>query len=370
MSLEAQRRRHVLVVRPSLATGGADRITVTLLHGLPRDRFRFSLALNRAEGPFLEDVPDDVDVHELGAASLWTAWRPLGRLLRVLRPDVLFSTCSGMNLPASLATLLTPGGHRLVLSERNVLVRDHPWPKKWSLLLAKRLLYPRADCITAVSRGVQEDLVARLGLRRGRVPVVYNPVVTPDLEAAARQEVRHPWFGDGGPVVLAAGRLVPAKGFDLLVRATARVQRRCPLRLVILGEGPERPKLLALARELQIADRVDLPGFDKNPFSYMRRCTLFVLSSRYEGLPGVLIQAMACGAPVVAADCPAGPAEIISPGRDGILVPVEDVDALAAEIERLLGDPETRQRLGESARRSAQRFGRDRVVEAYERALV
>jgi glycosyltransferase involved in cell wall biosynthesis len=364
------RRVKVLIVRPSLAGGGADRITTTLLQSLSRERFELALALNRLEGPFLEDVPSDVPIHELGASSLWTAWLPLRRLLRTTRPDVLFSTCGGMNLPASLASLTSPGKRRLVLSERNVLVRDHPWPKKWSLLLAKGLLYPTADRITAVSQGVKDDLAGRLRLAPGRIRVVYNPVTTPELETLAREQPRHPWLQDGAPVVLAAGRLVPAKGFDLLIRAAAVVRRRHPLRLVILGEGPERPRLLALARELQIADCVDLPGFDKNPFSYMRSCTLFVLSSRYEGLPGVLIQAMACGAPVVATDCPAGPAEIISPGQDGILVPVEDVDALAAEIERLLGDPETRHRLGDSARRSAQRFGRDRVVEAYEQALV
>ncbi len=370
LSLPAPQRARLLIVRPSLADGGADRVTITLLENLPRERFLLALALNRRTGPYAEDVPDDVEVHVLGAASLWTAWLPLSRLLRTVRPDILLSTCSGMNLPACLASLLTPGRRKLVLSERNVLVRDQPWPKKLSLLIAKGLLYRRADVITAVSQGVKNDLSARLRLDPRRIRVVYNPVITPEVEELAEAGASHPWIGDGVPLLLAAGRLVPAKGFDLLLRAVARVRRRQPVRLVILGEGRERPRLEALASELGIADAVDLPGFQKNPFPYMRACTLFVLSSRWEGLPGVLIQAMACGAPVVAADCAAGPSEIINPDRDGELVPVADVDALAAAIARLLADPSKRRSMGEAARRTARRFARDPVLEAYVQALL
>lgn len=369
MSGTPDRRLHVLVVRPSLAQGGADRVTVTLLQSLSRERFRLSLALGRVEGPYVEDVPEDVLVHDLAASSLWTAWLPLRKLLLSERPDVLFSTCSGMNLPAAVASLASRGRHRLVLSERNVLVRDHPRLKKRTLMLAKRLLYPRADRLTAVSKGVKDDLVQRLGLAPESIHVTYNPVVTPELEQLASREPAHDWFREEVPIVLAVGRLVPAKGFDLLLRATARVGRERPLRLLILGDGPQRAPLLELARELAIADTVALPGFTRNPFSAMRRCTVFALPSRYEGLPGALIQAMACGAPVIAADCAAGPAEIVTDGADGLLVPPEDVDSLAAAIRRLLDRPDERRRLAEAARRTAARFRPDRTLALYERAL-
>jgi glycosyltransferase involved in cell wall biosynthesis len=170
-----------------------------------------------------------------------------------------------------------------------------------------------------------------------KVRVIYNPVVSPELYEKADAPVEHPWFQPHQPpVVLAAGRLVALKGYDTLLRAFARVRQETPARLVILGEGPERPNLERLASELGVAADVDMPGFDPNPFRYMKRAGVFVLSSRYEGLPNVLIQALACGCPVVSTDCPSGPSEILDGGRYGVLVPVDDVEAMAGAIVRAL----------------------------------
>jgi glycosyltransferase involved in cell wall biosynthesis len=170
-----------------------------------------------------------------------------------------------------------------------------------------------------------------------KVRVIYNPVVSPELYEKADAPVEHPWFQPHQPpVVLAAGRLVALKGYDTLLRAFARVRQETPARLVILGEGPERPNLERLAAELGVAADVDMPGFDPNPFRYMKRAGVFVLSSRYEGLPNVLIQALACGCPVVSTDCPSGPSEILDGGRYGALVPVDDVEAMAGAIVRAL----------------------------------
>jgi len=167
--------------------------------------------------------------------------------------------------------------------------------------------------------------------------VIYNPVVSPELYEKADAPLEHPWFrSNQPPVILGVGRHYPQKGFDTLLRAFARVRQETPARLVILGEGPERPNLERLASELGVAADVDMPGFDPNPFRYMKRAGVFVLSSRYEGLPNVLIQAMACGCPVVSTDCPNGPAEILDGGRYGALVPVDDVEAMARAIVRAL----------------------------------
>jgi glycosyltransferase involved in cell wall biosynthesis len=341
-----------------------------LLHELDRSLFAPSLALFRLEGAFLEDVPADVPVLNLEAASLWTAWRPLAALLRANPPDILLSTCSGTNVVACLARLLTGNRLRLVLSERNVMVRDQPPVKKWLLLAAKRLLYPSADGITAVSSGVKSDLMARLGIAENRIRVVYNPVVGPELVRLAAEEVPDRRLIEPPPTILGAGRLVPAKGFDTLIRAFALVRRHREAKLVILGEGPLRLELLKLAEELGVAGQVALPGFDKNPFRYMARCSVFVLSSRFEGLPGVLIQAMACGVPVISTNCPAGPGEIIDPDRDGVLVPVDSPRQLAEQIVALLDDPARCSTMGRRAREKASTFSVDSVMDRYVRGIL
>jgi glycosyltransferase involved in cell wall biosynthesis len=323
----------------------------------------------REEGALLSEVPEDVVVYDLGARSLWTVTGPLIRLLQTRPPDVVFATCGGMGVPAVLAARRAAFRGRIVLSERNGLVRDQPRWKSRLLVALKRRLFRQADLVTAVSDGVREDVVRRLHLPPLRVTTVYNPVVTPDLERRAAESLPPPWDEPGRRFVLAAGRLVPAKGFESLLRAFASLRGR-DCALVILGEGPLRPRLEALASSLSIADDVALPGFDANPLRWMSRCSAFALSSEFEGLPGVLIQAMACGAPVVATDCPFGPAEIVADGRDGFLVPVGDEGALAGALGRALSlEPEARRRLGEAARASAERFRLDRILPLYEAAI-
>jgi glycosyltransferase involved in cell wall biosynthesis len=157
--------------------------------------------------------------------------------------------------------------------------------------------------------------------------------------------------------VVAAGRFVREKGFDVLLRAMRSVRDSRVCKLILLGEGPLRDSLNALVSEMGLAADVDFPGFERNPFKFMANADAFVLSSRFEGLPGVLIQAMACGAPVVATDCPSGPSEIISaPGKNGLLVPVDDVQALAAALTRLLDDRPLREMLRREAPRAVERF--------------
>ena len=363
-------RRKLYLFRPTLGQGGADRVTLMLLRELDRSWFDLTLVLMRHEGELLPQVPADVQVIGLGAASLWTAWWPLARLLRRRPPQVLFSTSSGANVAAIVASLVAPRPLRLVISERTMLLRRTHRVKRVALLLLKRLLYARADEITAVSIGIKEELVRRLGLSTERIRVVRNLVVTADLAGLAAAPADHPWVGDQRPLILAAGRLVPEKDFDTLLRAFALVRARQPARLLILGEGPLRPALERTARGLGVEEDVQLPGFDENPFRFMSRCEVFVLSSAFEGLPGVLIQAMACGAAVVATDCPTGPSEIVSPGDDGLLVPVGDPQAMADSIVELLADPERRRRLGAQAREAAARFSTAAALPSYTAAIL
>jgi glycosyltransferase involved in cell wall biosynthesis len=203
-----------------------------------------------------------------------------------------------------------------------------------------RWCYPWADEIVAVSEGAARDLARLTGLSPERIRVLPNPIVTPELTAMAGGPLGHPWFAPGQPpVILAVGRLAKQKDLPTLISAFASVREQRPARLMILGEGPERARLESLVESVGARDDVALPGFVANPFPYMAKAGVFVLSSAWEGMPGVLIQALACGATVVASDCESGPRELLQGGRFGRLVPVGNVPALAAAIMSTLDRP-------------------------------
>ena len=231
--------------------------------------------------------------------------------------------------------------------------------------LAKNL-YPWADGIVAVSQGVGDDLAQFVDLDGKHIHVIYNPVVRPELHELARQPLDHPWFRPGEPpVVLGVGRLNPQKDFGTLIRAFAKVVQTREARLLILGEGAQRDELEALVKELHLVQQVSLPGFATEVYAYMSRASLFVLSSKWEGLPGVLIEAMCCGTPVVSTDCPSGPREILKNGMYGDLVPMGSVDALADAIATNLDGGSTG-----PPRESWRRFEPETVVNQYLEVLL
>jgi glycosyltransferase involved in cell wall biosynthesis len=210
--------------------------------------------------------------------------------------------------------------------------------ERWQQRTSIRRLYPLADCVLVPSAGVAQDLAQYTGLPRGHIQVLRSPIVTPELRRQALEPVSHPWLeeGAGVPVVLGVGELGHRKDFETLVRAFALVRQRRPCRLVILGRGRRRDALLDLARQLGLHEDVDLPGFHPNPYAFMARSRLFVLSSRWEGMPVVLIEALAAHTPVVSTDCPSGPQEILGAHPVGALVPVGDEAAMAAAIAEWL----------------------------------
>lgn len=365
--------KKVLLFRPTLGEGGADRVTITLLRHLDRQTVRPSLVLVKRDGTLIDEIPKDIPVIDLGASRLRFSWLRLASVLRREKPDVLFSTSSGGNLVAALAHRIAfDPNRRLVLSERNTFsqVRREKRAPWLPVVAMTRRFYSRADRIIAVSEGVAKDLIQTLALPEGLVTAIHNPVVDEELYELSEQPVDHPWVQQGTPIVLAVGRLVPQKDYPLLLRAFARIRERRRVRLIVLGEGESRRSLERLAERLGVRDDVDFAGFKKNPFTYMRNCTVFVLSSRFEGLPGALIQAMACGAPVISTNCPSGPAEIISEGSSGFLVPVGDENRLTEALERLLDDESLRRAFSEAGRKAASAFAVDSMVRHYEEELL
>jgi glycosyltransferase involved in cell wall biosynthesis len=328
---------------PSLCGGGAERVIVNLAHGITERGLPVDLVLASAEGPLLDQLPGAVRLVDLRAPRVLRSIGPLAGYLRRERPRVLVSSMSHANLVALWAARLARPVTPVIVTQHNTLSQETKQESRWSAGLWSPLLrtfYPWAASVVAVSRGVADDLARTSGLPRESVEVVYNPVITPAIMALARQTPDHAWFAAGQPpVILGAGRLTRQKDFLTLVRAFAEVRRRRAARLIILGEGEDRPALESLAGELGVADDLALPGFQSNALAYMAGSALFVLSSAWEGLPTVLIEALAAGTRVVSTDCPSGPREILQEGRLGALVPVGDATALAAAMLEALERP-------------------------------
>lgn len=335
--------RRLSIFLPSLAGGGAERAVATLAGGLAARGVAVALVLGQAQGPYLVDLHPSIQLVDLRVTSMWRALPKLAAHLRQTRPDALLSAMSHANVVAALAHRIAASKARLVLSERvhlGAMFEEYRDLRTRATHALMRLTYPWANCIVTVSEGVADDLIRHVGIPAAHVKPIYNPVVDEQLLAQAAQTPSHPWLVGGDvPVVLGAGRLIGQKDFAMLIDAFALLRMRRKLRLIILGEGELRPKLQEQARRLGLADCVDLPGFETNPFASMRTAAVFVLSSRFEGLPGVLIQAMACGVRVVSTDCPSGPSEILQGGKWGRLTSVGDPAALAAAIEGALDDP-------------------------------
>lgn len=329
-------RRRLAFFLPSLAGGGAERVSLNLATEAAARGLTVDLVLCKAEGEYLSELPTSVRIVNLDAPRVLSALPGLVRYLRRERPAVLISAMTHANIVALIAHRISRQPTRILVAEHDTLSEVTKRTAQWKVRvmpLLVRTLYPSADAIVAVSAAVADDMARLTGLRRDQVSVVYNPVISPDLGTAAAEHLDHPWFEDGEPpVIIAVGRLTRKKDFQNLVSAFALVRRRRPARLMILGDGPDRLALEDLVHELGLQRDVALLGFVENPHAYLARSALFVLSSLWEGLPTVLIEAMYCGVPVVSTDCPSGPREILDNGRYGKLVPVADSEALGGAI--------------------------------------
>ncbi len=350
---------------PSLRGGGAERVMVNLARGFSEKGLEVDLILAKAEGPYLSEVPAGVRVIDLHSSRVLASLPGLVHYLRRERPQALLSTLDHANIVALWACKLARVPNRLVVRVAANLSQSASNASSARGRLMPRLIhkfYPWADAVVAISQGVADDLVKTARLPRERIQVIYNPVVTPEILEKAEEPLNHPWFAPGEPpVILSAGRLTKQKDYPTLIRAFALVCRERPARLMILGEGEERPKLEALVRELDLDEDVSLPGFVDNPYAYMARSAVFVLSSAWEGFGNVLVEAMAVGTPVVSTDCPSGPAEILEGGKWGKLVPVGDIEALAEAIMATL----TNRIDSTSIADRAQIFGLDNIIRDY-----
>jgi glycosyltransferase involved in cell wall biosynthesis len=365
-----------LVVTDSLyPVGGVERSLSRLLRHFDPAVVSPKMVVLGHHHPLQQELPRDVPIDHIGRGHVRNALPALSRVIVEERPDILYSAKTHVNAVAVAANLLAGRPSCAIPSERLHLSAHVSYQtplRKWkwyATLLVARALYRRgADAVVFVSQGALDGGRWLLGLSGDKATVIYNPIVDDELFGAAKKPVDHPWFAveRERPVILGVGRLTKQKGFSYLLRAFRRVRRSLPSRLVLVGAGEEYESLGRLVQDLGIGEDVAFLGFQDNPCRFLARCDVFVLPSLWEGFGVVLVEALACGAPAIAACCPSGPDEIVRDGVDGLLVPPADVDALADALLEVLTNPGLARSLSAAGRRRGQDFRADRAARQYE----
>ena len=333
--------KKIAIFMPSLFGAGGQRSMLNLAHGIADKGYEVDLVLAVKEGEFLSDVRETVNLVDLKASRALTSLPALISYLRHEEPDALLSVFGYVNIVSIWAWRLASVSTKLFVNEQNTVSQEagnaSNFRQRMTPGLMKRF-YPMADGIIVVSSGVREDMAQVTDIPLEDITVIYNPSINAtEVQEKAKAPLDHPWFRpDQPPVLVAVGRLEQQKDYPMMLKAFSKVRASQPARLIILGEGRDRASLEAMISEYGLDQDVSLPGFVSNPYAYLSRASLFLLSSRWEGLPTVLIEALCCGTKVVSTDCPSGPKEILKEGKYGPLTPVGDSEAFASAINSSL----------------------------------
>lgn len=337
------RSKPICIFVPSFGEGGVERMLANLAEGFCSHGVFVDFLTDNPESPYLNNLPPQAVIRSLKEVHEENLTKVLKKYLLDERPSWLLSAKEKANKVALTARDLSGSNVRLAFrvgTTTSIKAGRHIFPKKWIKLLQFRKLYRRADLIIAVSRGVAEDVSQITGLHTGCIAVIPNPVVNRNLYALAEMPIEHGWFQrHETPILLGAGGFRRAKDFPALIHAFAMTRERISCKLVILGRGRQEKRMKETARKLGVSEDISLPGFISNPYPFMAQADVFILSSRWEGSPNVLTEALALGTPVVSTDCESGPREILEGGRYGRLVPVGDTKGLSEAILQTLSAP-------------------------------
>lgn len=346
--IQTEAKKRLAVILSFSGQGGVEHMVMNLIAEFAQKDLQVDLVVIRAEGPHLDKVPDAVRLIPLRAQHTLTAIPELVSYMKREKPDAVLVAKDRAGRAALIARMLAGVQMNIWIrlgTHLSAALQHKPALVRWWRLAPMSWFYPKADGVIAVADGVREDTLKITGMASDKVRVIRNPVITSNIENLARVSAPHVWLEDKEiPVIMGVGRLSRQKDFVTLIKAFALVkqqwqQGKGSLRLIILGEGGDRDILEQLIESLDLCQDVLLPGFQLNPYSWISRADLFVLSSRWEGSPNVLAEALALGVPCVAADCPSGPNEILAAGQYGPLVPMGNVDAMAAAMIKTLGQP-------------------------------
>lgn len=368
-------RRKVCFVLPSLNGGGAERAAVQILNGLDADRWDRSMFLFAREGPYLAEVDPAIAIASADTASRWGRWRALRSFIARERPEIVMAFLSFFS--ALSATRAANTGAKVVFNLQTPMSEflgdaDYQWRRRWhkaAFTSVARAGYAAADRIVATSKGVARDLTSGFGVSPDQIDVLPNPVDLDRVRAAISEPIDAGVLPPGdSPLIVAAGRLAEAKNYPLMIEAFAAVRQRTAARLCILGQGELEGQLRQLIAARGLGESVSLAGFQANPWKFIARADVFLLTSHYEGFGNVLIEAMACGVPVVAT-ASAGTRDIIDHQVDGLLVDAHSPAAVASSVIAVLELPARRAGMAQAARNSANRFAVAQAIGRYERML-
>ncbi|MBN2190502.1 MAG: glycosyltransferase [Candidatus Aureabacteria bacterium] len=370
-------RKKIVFIIPTMEGGGAERTVSNLLRYLDRDKFRLSLVLYEKKVQY--DIPADVKIFSLGVSPspnfFIKAYNYALRIVKIaatlknIKPDTVVSFLTDVNISTILAGFLSLSKSRLVISERNRIAAVYNIGYQKIKKFFVRFLYRYADKIIAVSEDISGELTG-CGIDRGKITVIHNMADCKNIAVLSGDKITETNVFDGNaPVIVTAGSLTKQKNHALLLKAFKLVLEKMDAELLILGEGPLLAELESRARALQIENKVTFAGFQKNPFKYISRSAIFVLSSLWEGFPNVLPEAFACGTPVICVDCGNICRELVKDGVNGFIVPGHDSKLLAESIIRLLEDRVLLKELAGGAVAAAGEYDIEKGISRYEEAL-
>jgi len=362
----------ILIVIPHLRGGGAQRVAVNLINHLDRD-ISLNLFLINNDGFLINFIEKDIQIFTSKAKKTKNALFELKKVIDQHNYDAIFTMKDYLGLLVCIAVALTKSKPPIIYREvihksasdsceiKNSIIRNI-----WYYI--ERFVYKKVNKIIVPSYSMKQDLRFNYKISETKIKVINNPVDIKKIIYLAKQEVDHPWFRSTVPLVIGMGRLTRQKGFDELINAVNLVnENNKNIRLVIIGEGEEKPRLKKVVDELQLSDRVDFLGAQENPYKYISRADIFVSSSFYEGFPNALLEAMACDTVIISTDCLSGPAEIINNYENGILVPVGDVEKIAEEIANLIENPQLAEHLSTAAKKTVvEKYAANVVAKEYQ----
>lgn len=332
--------RKIAIFIHALTIGGAERVFINLANGFCKMGYDVDIVVLSSNGGFREKVNPRVKIVDLKSKRAITSVFKLKKYISDNKPAAILSALGHINVVSIIASI--GSNTKTIVTEHStnsIAFAKEGGIKAWIMPILMRFFYRYATHIVAVSKGVANDLNKNIKINQ-RIETIYNPTLPKELVELTEVDTKHEWLTDkNSKIVISVGRLAKVKQFDLLINAFSLLEKEVDAKLIILGDGPEREYLREVAKTLGIADKVDMPGFTTNPYAFMAKSDLFVLSSMYEGLPTVLVEALACGTAVVSTNCPSGPYEILEAGRLGILVDDANPKSLAVAMKKALTEP-------------------------------